>query len=183
MSEIHVSGLVDLEKMLRTLPDKMERNILRSALRAGAREIQKEAKERCPSGEPSREGRWLYGHYKGALRDSIRISFKKRSSWLNYRITAGGKTKRGVDVFYAHMIEFTGAAAHEITPKKFGSLFIGGLFRKAANHPGMRPRPFMRPALDSQSGAAIIAVGNYIRQRLTKAGLESAADVVVEGEE
>jgi len=35
-------------------------------------------------------------------------------------------------------------------------------------HPGAEQRPFMRPALDSASQAAVQATADYIRNRLAK---------------
>jgi len=50
-------------------------------------------------------------------------------------------------------------------------------------HPGVMPKPFMRPALDAQSGAAVLAVGEYIKKRLaTKNGLDTS-EINIEVEE
>ena len=44
--------------------------------------------------------------------------------------------------------------------------------RTAVFHPGARKNPFMKIALDSQAQAAVERVGEYIRGRLTKQGIE-----------
>lgn len=64
-----------------------------------------------------------------------------------------------------------------------GSLVINGNFvGQSVHHPGAAPRPFLRPALDSQSQAALVAVGNAIKKRLaTKHGLDTS-DVEVAAE-
>jgi len=181
MSNISVNGLSELQAFLNQLPAKMEQNVMRGALRAGAAPILAAAKQLCPVGPPSAEGVRLYGHYQGALRDSIRMSVKAKKGRVTASVKAGGKTKRGADVWYAHLIEFTGAAPHVITAKKGGALgFAGGLYKKV-NHPGMRAQPFLRPALDQQSQAAVQAAGEYIKKRLAeKHGLDTA-DIQIGG--
>ena len=43
------------------------------------------------------------------------------------------------------------------------------------NHPGFRPKPFMRPALDSQANNGVLAAADYIKKRLaTKNGINTA---------
>ena len=74
MAQIRVRGLADLNKFLQDLPVKMEANILRGALRAGLKPIKEAAVQNCPVGDPNDENRIKYGGYRGALRDSIRIS-------------------------------------------------------------------------------------------------------------
>jgi HK97 gp10 family phage protein len=89
---------------------------------------------------------------------------KKKPSAGMTGIKAGGKTKSG-DAFYAKFVEF-GTAAHAIKGRNGGWLSFGGLFAKSVQHPGMKPSPFMRPALDAKSGEAVVAVGNYITAKL-----------------
>lgn len=57
-----------------------------------------------------------------------------------------------------------GAAAHEITGVPL--IFEGraGMIRTASvSHPGMAARPFLRPAMDEESGAAEAAMGATLR--------------------
>lgn len=186
MAEIHVTGLKELNQFLETLPAKMQANVMRGSLRAGVNVIKDEAKRLCPVGLPSGEGKRLYRLHEGSLQDSIRVGTRFKGGTVAATVKAGGKTAKGGDVFYAHMMEFTGARAHLIpAPSLLGKVFLaigGGIFR-SARHPGMRARPFMRPALDSKAHAAIIAAAQYMRQRLaTKHGLDTA-DVRIEGDE
>lgn len=169
MTDIKVKGLAELQTFLDQLPAKMEANVLRGALRAGAKPLLAAAKAAAPVGEPSETNRNRYKLYAGALRDSVRISGRidKRNGKITASVKAGGKTKSGADVFYAHMVEF-GTKPHVIGD---------------GTHPGVQAKPFMRPALDAQSGAAIVAVGEYIKKRLaTKNGLDTA-DIEIEIEE
>ena len=166
MSDIRVSGLAELQAFLDQLPAKMEANVMRGALRAGIKPIKEIAVANCPTGEPSETNKRKYKLYSGALRDSIRISGRidKRKGNVIARLVAGGKTKTGADVFYANMVEF-GTKPHVIGD---------------GVDPGVIPKPFMRPALDSEASAAVVAVGEYIKKRLaTKNGLDTA-DINIE---
>jgi HK97 gp10 family phage protein len=131
---------------------------MRGALRAGAKVIEAEAKANVPV-------------KSGVLRDSIRVSARLKGRTVTASIKAGGKTKSG-DAFYAKFVEF-GTAAHAIKGRNGGWLSFGGLFAKSIQHPGMQAKPFMRPALDAKASDAVVAVGNYIKKRLTKQGLNT----------
>lgn len=148
---VEVKGLADLHKALQELPANIERNVLRGALRSGGQIIRDEAQRLVPVD-------------KGDLRNSIRVSMRVRSKagWVNANIKAGDKK-----AWYAHLLEF-GTARHWIKPKNRKSLFLAGLFREVVDHPGAKPKPFMRPAFDGKARAAIQAMADYIRARLPR---------------
>ena len=86
----------------------------------------------------------------------------------NRKVKATGK--------HAHIAPWLeyGTAAHKITAKGKG-MFFGGLFVKGVQHPGSRPKPFMRPALDGRAQDAVSAAARYMKQRLaTKHGLDTS---------
>lgn len=176
---LNVKGLKELDDVLATLPVKIQRNVMRGGMRAGANVIKNEAKDRAPVSPPSGEGKRLYGHYMGALRDSIKVSTSSRRGVIRAFIRAGGKNKKtGADVFYAHMVEF-GTAAHKIG----GKLKIFGRVISGVDHPGAPARPFLRPAMDAKFGEAVVAMAQYIKLRLsTKHGIDTS-DINLEGEE
>lgn len=81
---------------------------------------------------------------------------------------------RGKHAYVAKWVEF-GTKAHRISAKDKGWLSFGGLFAKSVQHPGARPKPFMRPALDAMAGRAVLAVAEYCRRVLdSKHGLDTA---------
>jgi len=192
MSDIRVKGLADLNKFLQQLPAKMEQNVMRGALRAGANVIRDEAKRLAPVSEPNSQNKRRYGFYAGTLRDSIRVSARVKDGRVTATVHAGGKTKSGANVFYANWVEF-GTAAHAIMAKqangknaarrlnrqakRSGSLQIGGRFvGSVVMHPGSRARPFMRPALDGKAQAAVLAAADYIKKRLAlKHGIDASS--------
>lgn len=174
----NLTGGRELQMFLNQLPAKLERNVMRSALAAGARVIQAQAKSNAPVAPPNSRNKERYGGYAGALRDSIRVTGQAKGGRVLVSVKAGGaRGKKGykADVYYANFVEF-GTAAHAIKPKNFKFLFFGGARRGAVMHPGAQARPFMRPAFDATHANAIVAVGNQIRKRLTKAGLELPDD-------
>ena len=177
MSELHIQGGADLDKLLQTLPVKLERNVMRAALAAGARVIRDEAKRLAPVGRPSNTNDKEYGGYPGALRDSVRVSTGvSKKGEVFATVKAGGRTKKGADVFYAHIVEF-GARRHIIRPRvkkmQIGDKCIAG----QVEHPGVRPQPFMRPAADNKTPEALAVMTAYIRKRLTKEGIDVPAPV------
>jgi HK97 gp10 family phage protein len=160
MSEVVVKGLDDLKALLDTVTPKIQRNIMRSALRAGAKVIAAEAKSIAPRGAT------------GSLQKSISVSTRAAGG----KITANARATDPV----AHLVEY-GTKAHLIRARN-GFLTIGGYgFGKVVEHPGAKPRPFMRPALDARAQDAVVAAGEQLKARLTKEGLDTA-DILVEGD-
>ena len=170
MLEVKTTGLAELEKALAELPAKLERNVVRGGLRAGAKVIEAEAKQLVPV----RTGR---------LRDSIKASSGTKRGKPYARIKVGGRGNGKDSVWYAHIVELTGAVRHFIKPKKASALFISGSVRKGVEHPGMQSRPFMRPALDRAGPRAVAAFADYVRGRLTKEGINVPDPTPTEFEE
>lgn len=182
-------GGKELQDMLNTLPAKLERNIMRSALRAGAAVIRDAAREKIDDDT-------------GELAKSVRVSTRAKRGEVSATVKAGNKK-----AFYAHMVEF-GTAPHLVEVRdedrptrktrkgeksvsigtmnrmiKRGSLQIGENFvGPAVMHPGAKPKPFMRPAIDEKQSEAIRAVGEQIRKRLTKEGLNAPGGLEVDDE-
>lgn len=165
MSElIYVKGAAEIEAVLKTLSAKIEANVVRAALRAGAVVLQKQAKAEAPVGEPSGIARNL-GLKSGALQSTVRVSTFKRGANVMASVKAGDRKK---GVFYAHMVE-GGTIPHTIRGKKL--LFFNSMFRKEIKHPGAKAMPFMHDALKliPQALDAIIA---RARERLEKLNLK-----------
>lgn len=160
MSKLKIEGLSDLNKALQELPAKIERNILRGALREGSKEFLAKAREEVPK-------------KSGALLKSLRVSARVKQGKVTATMTAGNKV-----AFYAHMVEFgtasfyTGSgesvgAPYEIKPNG-KALKVGDYYFGKITQPGVKPQPFMRPAFDAGSADAVKAVTDYIKKRLEK---------------
>lgn len=156
---ITVAGLSDLQKMLDTLPVRMEKNIMRSALRVGANVY----RDRARNGAPVKSGN---------LKKSIKVKSQVRREKVITQVVAGGG-----DVFYAKFIEFGTASFYEgsgktvggpytIKPKNGKALKFGNIYASSVTHEGVRPNAFMRRAFDGGESEAIQKTADYIRQRL-----------------
>lgn len=187
----HVTGLSDLQKFLDTLTPRLERNIMRGALRAGMNEVKPAAQAKVRSvsgllaaglkvGTTARGGvvksylrargpHSYIGHFVEYGTKPHLISVADAEKPINRRLTA----KRG-EIVRASMRTIN----RYVRSLKIATRFVG----RTVSHPGARPKAFMRPALDERAQAAVVAVGNYIKGRLTKEGLD-AAHVHVEGDE
>lgn len=149
-----IVGGRELDRLLQTLPVKIEQNILRGAMRAGANPIKQEVIRRAPVDT-------------GQLRASIRITSRSRRGQASASVKVGNAA-----AWYAHLIEF-GTRNHEIKARLGGALGIGGKAVKKVMHPGIEGKPFIRPAADATIPDGLREVTKYIRKRLTNEGLNT----------
>jgi HK97 gp10 family phage protein len=157
--EVNVAGLKQLDEAMKQLSDKLARNVLRAALRAGSKEIAEEAKRLVPV-------------KTGRLRDTIRVTSRNIKGVPTAKVVAGGASKgKRKGAFYAPMIEF-GTSAHIIRGRAGNALRFNGVKVFEVQHPGSQKKPFMRPASDARAGAAVQRFAEYLRGRLTKEGIE-----------
>ena len=173
----------ELSDLLQTLPVKMEKNIMRSALRAGAVQMLEEVKQRIPADT-------------GQLRASARITTRGKAGAVSASVKVGNFV-----AWYAHLVEF-GTKPHYISVSdqdrgagrgigrrgsanrqetlasistvnrrvlQIGSNFVG----PSVYHPGTSPRPFMRPAAEAGFAPSVAAVQKKVRERLNKQGLNT----------
>ena len=169
MSETHVKGLADLQKFLDELPAKLERNVMRGALRAGAtQELLPEAQANLLSAGAVKTGELIAG---------LKVKTGARGGRVTASVVATGK-----HAYIARFLEY-GVKSHLIAAKNKKELFFAGSFIKSVRHPGIRAKGYMRRALDGRAQQAVIAAGNYIKNRLaTKQGLDTSA-VLIEGDQ
>ena len=164
-----LKGGADVGAFLAALPAQLEKNILRGALKAGAEVIAAGAREGCRSSE---------------VRESIKTSSRADQGVVTAKVQTKGKgayiapwLEYGTDPHFISVDDAQrgGMTVRRINKKtKEGSLVIGGKFvGSTVHHPGAKPYPFMRPALDNREADAIAAIGGYIQTRLTKEGLNS----------
>lgn len=184
-----IEGGRELDDLLRTLPEKMQKNVNRAGLRAGAVVLLDQVKQNIPV-------------KSGNLRKTARISSRAKNGAVSVSVKAGGKVK-GIDAWYARLVEFgtrphlvqvsekdrgingrTGRAVSVTTVNRRRSLMIGTtLVGPSVQHPGSRARPFMRPAIDAKLPEALKAITAKIRERLSKQGLNTPAPIPVDPEE
>lgn len=151
---LHVKGGNELSRALKGLPIKLEKKIMRAAMRQGANVIKDEAKLNAPI-------------KSGKLRRSIRVSTNAKRGRVEAKVRAGNKK-----VFYTHFVEY-GTAMHGIAAKdgrrlKFRNAFGQVVGATRVIHGGATAKPFMRPALDRKAGDAVNVTAKEIRQRLKR---------------
>jgi HK97 gp10 family phage protein len=146
-----IVGGRQLDDLLQTLPAKMQKNINRSALRAGAATLLPEVKSRIPVDS-------------GQLQASARITTRAKGATVSASVKVGNFV-----AWYAHLVEY-GTQSH-VERARDGAMQFSGVTVREVNHPGTRPQPFMRPAIDHAFPQVIAAVTAKIRQRLNQQGL------------
>jgi len=150
---IHVKGLSDLGKALATLTAKLEKNIMRGALRAGGNVMRDDARTNA-------------ARATGALAKGIKTSTNAKGGKVYAKVRTTGKHS-----YIAHFVEF-GTEPHRINARNGGTIYIEGRpIGPFVDHFGARAMPFMRPALDGQASAAVTETAAYIRKRLTAEGI------------
>ncbi len=130
--EIQIRGLDEIEKRLQKLPEKLRRRHLKEVLQEGLALVYEEARIRAP--RRLSKGWEAFVDRGTRLVDAIAVTVS---------VTAKKATgKVGIDVKKArhgHLLEFG------TKPHKIGKL----------QHPGTKPRPFMRPAMDAKGDDAL----------------------------
>jgi HK97 gp10 family phage protein len=178
MATSSVKGFKELQAKLRGLPQKLAKNVIRGAVRAGASAMRREVLTKVPVGPPNAENVRLYGGYEGALRDTVRVVSRsdKGDGEIKASVVAGGTVKKnGAEVFYAHMLEF-GTAAHLIEPSTKEALtpgnevdgFAGEVFAASVEHPGTQPTYFMTRSMIAGQRAFVEATRKYMETRIDK---------------
>lgn len=183
-------GANELAASLRELGYQLEKNTLKRAGRKGANVILKSAREKVPV---------RYGFLKKSLRVASDRSPKKSEVKFWVSIAKNAYADRGDGKFrkvktsvqkqrrrryvkgeiyprnYAHLLEF-GTLPHRVGRGSGQSLGLPGL-KKATGpmHPGARPRPFMRPAYDTQKENAVRAFAAACEAELPKAVAKAKA--------
>lgn len=188
-TNIQIKGLRELDSVLKDFPARLEKNILRTALRQSANVLRDAAKARAPS---------------QGIAKNITVRSLKSAPQTVYMATAVNKTK---DSYYARFVEFGTASYYQgmnkkpapeytIKPKTKKSLMfeVGGeaggtkVFAAKVVSRGAAPKPFMRPAIDASLNEMInvfklaiklriqMEFGQIPRQRVTSGLLEGAAE-------
>lgn len=189
---VHVKGLAELQAFLDQLPAKLEANVMRGGMRAGAKVIRDAAKVNIHS---------VSGELAASLDHKRAITTKTQRGTIIARIRAG------TDVLFRNLplwVEY-GTRPHYISVRgaghrkysqlgisvrsinrlvERGSLVIGGQFvGQSVAHPGAKRRPFMRPALDTAAVPALVAVGEYVKKRLADKHKLDTADIEIGDDE
>lgn len=173
--KVTVDGIDELKRALKYLPEKMRRQVLTTALRAGGRVVQKAARAAAPVLAVQTAYR-TRGLLKKKL--SVRVSKSARRAgnvgvFVNVKPAANGQrgAKSPLDPFYWRFVAF-GTKAHTIKPKTAKALAFGGRVVRMVRHPGSRNANFMQAGADALpaalaafEAAAIPAIDKFLNKR------------------
>jgi len=144
---IAIEGLAELEKKLRTMPDKMQRRIMQAAMRAGVRPLVLAARNAVPQ---------KTGNMRKMIRGSVKRLPKQQAirGRVVVRPTKKQREKGWSADYSRHVIR--GTRPHVI-PKKGTGVFFGGKWYGQVKHPGSKPQPFLDDVYQREQEAAIAA--------------------------
>lgn len=124
----------------------------------------------------------------GELRRSMYVETVKRTDyrqgrrdrrWGRLKVASADTVLIASGAWYGNLLEDSGAAAHQIpykgrTTRRDGSrrkvLRIPGVgYRRVGNHPGMRRKPFLLPALQAVEGRLVDAMCDTLAAEIVRA--------------
>jgi len=161
--DFKIEGALEIEKALKKLELRIEKNISRRAVGAGAKVFIRAMKSLVPSNTGTLKR--SIGMKRLKTRKSATVIIGPRSGKSRQeRIGKTGKTIKGSDGWYAHLVEYGTFASrtHPLSPRTKRKPRKNGMPR------GMAPRPFMRPAFDTQQEASIKAMADAYRQGIAR---------------
>lgn len=171
-----VSGKSEVAAYMGALPEQIAK-MMRGAARVGGKVIAEEAKARSESDEV-RDAVIVRTKLDG-VRATVTVTIESgwamaRAIWLEYGtsphfISVDDSQRGGLGIgrINQRVKEANGD----------GSLVINGKFvGSTVWHPGARPHPFLRPALDTKQGDAIKAAQKYIDARVSRSGIALDAE-------
>jgi len=148
--EFKLQGLPELRRTFQGLRDDVKKRLLRKAAKKAGERYLDRAKELVPRGRTRR------------LHDSLHVVIRK-SGFL--RLTA--LVANTNDTFYGLFVEF----GHKIGNRATGRLNTGRRNEKAGSG-RVAEKPFMRPAFDTRTGAAISGANFEFAKGIKKAALK-----------
>lgn len=173
-----VRGREGVRRYMGAQRDGISRSLLPGAARAGGAVIRDEAKDRATS---------------DAVKEKIAMTVKRDGDQVIARIglskgwslAVGIWLEYGTDPHYITVDDSQrqGMSANRINrlKKREGVLVINGQpVGKTVLHPGAKPNPFLRPALDTKEAEAVVAAQAYINSRVGPAGIAADSEGIDE---
>ena len=144
-----IEGGDELLAKLKRLEAAARGAALEAAAMAGAEVIRAEANRRAPGPHVDRE-------VSESSDSAVEIAIGPDGEHWYYQFFELGAGRHTIGPHRKKAIRFPGAEGQEMV--RFG-----------VTHPGMAPRPFLRPALDGQKANAVEAVGDELQRSLEHA--------------
>lgn len=144
--EFSLSGFEDVERLLNTFPEKVEKRLIKGALRKGALVLKKIAKSNAPVGT-------------GKLRRSL--AHRTGRGPIAQVYVKGGKDGG----WYANFVE-RGTEKHSL--RKGAKLARGTKQDQTIIHPGTRANPFLSKSLDQGYEQTLNAIAEELSRLIEK---------------
>ena len=167
-----VRGRDAVKRYIAETRSALETKVLRGAARAAGNVIAEEAKHRSISTEVDLAIKVATRAEEGRVVARVQVKGPGAylAPWLEY-----GTDPHFISVDDSQREGRSVKKINSLTKK--GSLMIGASFVGATVwHPGARPHPFLRPALDAKEREAIQAAQNYINARVSRAGVTPTSE-------
>jgi hypothetical protein len=156
---VELKGFEDIEKILDALPKALGPKVVRACLREGVRPYVRQARINAKA----------IGNSGGLAKSIGIINTRGDSVGITVGTRRGKSFKKG---YIAHIVEY-GAVRHPIKPKKKknGKMLRYGhgpayLFQGEVDHPGIKDKPFLRPAWEAKKVEVKKAVGESLKKEL-----------------
>lgn len=146
--EIKIIGLENVKNILRKLPARVEKNVLTAGVRAGANVVKTSAVNKL----------------SGVAKKKDIVVQKRKSKKGQIKFSVGPSKEK----WYLRFIE-SGTVPHWVRVQNrdvlsdYGSYFGDEIF-----HPGIRKSPFLRPAMDENTGKILQAMGTKMGAAIEK---------------
>lgn len=165
-----MTGLDEMVAKLSRLEPKQQRRALKRAVGKAGNEIVKDARKRVPADlgllklSLGRRDKVYRGSNTAVSVVGARTRFKgKKAEAIR---GAGGRASKARPANYAHLVEF-GTSPHAIRGRG-GFLAFAGIVTRVVQHPGAKPRPFLRPAFSAKQQAALSVAAKSLRDDYAK---------------
>lgn len=170
-------GKADVRRFIVAIPPQLETKVLRGAARAAADVVAEEARLRSLSQEVSDAIKVATSAKGGRIIAKVQVKGPGAylAPWLEHGtaphiIRASDAAKQGMSIGRINRLDKAAAKDGRTGPGH--ALVINGRFvGDIIHHPGARPHPFLRPALDTKEAQAIAAAQSYIAARVSPAGI------------
>ena len=166
-----MTGMDELVRKLERLEPKNQRRALRRAVGKAGNEIVKDARKRVATNlgllklSLGRKDKVYKRSNTAVSVVGARTRFKgKKAESIR---AGGGRASKARPANYAHLVEF-GTKPHAIRGRG-GFLAFAGIVTRVVNHPGSRPKPFLRPAFAAKRVEALSVAAKSLREDYAKA--------------
>jgi HK97 gp10 family phage protein len=150
-----IQGMEELSKLLKLLPGRVQKKVLRKAIVAASSPIVKQARANAPV---------RFGFLKRSVGRKVK-TYRTGNVVAVIGAKRGSGNSRHEPANYSHLVE-RGTRPHQISK----GAVIDKVLTAGKPHPGAKPKPFLKPAFDANVQSSTKIAGNVLA-----AGIEAEA--------